>query len=74
MRELAWMAIRRLELEWDQTSGVVAMIYNVNRGKDSPMILPEQFNPMRAKPTAKLTPRESVIQLARAFGFQNEKL
>lgn len=37
----------RSERQWDHTAAVLAMLFNVNRGKDTPARTPASFHPHR---------------------------
>lgn len=43
------MSESRGEFEWQQTSAVMALHANMNRGKGKPPISPDQFNPYKQK-------------------------
>jgi len=43
------MAAGRQSAQWDHTCSVMATIINVNRGKNKPLIRPNQLHPMMAK-------------------------
>lgn len=45
LRELVWMAESRAAFEWDRTSAILALIYNVNRSSRQKSMTPAQFNP-----------------------------
>ena len=45
LRELLWMAEAKGRAAWAHTSSVMALIFNVNRGKGTPPARPERFNP-----------------------------
>jgi hypothetical protein len=54
LRELMRMGDARKRLEWDQTSGILAMLYNANRAKGASVAHPVDFNPMRQRKRAKM--------------------
>lgn len=43
------MARGRREHDWGQTSEVLAMLFNANRGEKSPVKKPDDFNPYRRR-------------------------
>lgn len=52
------MATSRMRHDWNQTADTLAMIANVNRGKDSRAYARSDFHPM-----IKVRPRRAGIQL-----------
>ena len=44
------MAKARLTADWNRTAALIAIFYNVNRGKGLPPKSPDAFNPMAKKP------------------------
>lgn len=64
-----WMA----EAKWGLTASVLAMLHNVNRAKGDEAAKQDDYNPFAAgreskpKVDVRLTPRESVLFLARAL-------
>ncbi len=49
MREISIMAQGRGRLEWNQTSELLALIRNVNRGPKDKALTAEDFNPYAEK-------------------------
>jgi hypothetical protein len=59
------MADGRRRLEWDQTSGVLAMLFNANRTKGASPAHPADFHPMRRRQRRK--PKVSIRALKTVF-------
>lgn len=49
LRELAWMAEAKLEEDWNLTSALIAMIFNVNCTKKKDLKSPNDFHPLHSK-------------------------
>lgn len=60
------MARARRELAWDTTSALMAVVANAHRAKGKPVILPSQFNPMRAKPRQSAGPALAALAASNA--------
>lgn len=62
------MAEGRLKAQWDQTAQLIAIIANVNRGKNTAPIRAETLNPYRRP--QRLTKEQSGKAILEAFGFK----
>lgn len=45
LRQLSYMVHKKLQLQWQQTASVMALIYNANRGSNSPSYSVYDFMP-----------------------------
>ena len=50
------MAQTRIQSEWNQTSHLMAVLININRGKNARVVKPNELNPYAKAQTAKQKP------------------